>query len=219
MDERRDSSLYTKKSKAQKKVSFDTKVHRMNFAMKSTSTHHGVVQRRRIEMKNKRMVLQIAKCNITGYKVPIIPESGKCARLIPVEEVLSGLRTNAALHSANRENTKKRSVKSLTSSCMGTVDAVEPLCKKRKVREKNQVFESSNPEVQPLHNDKALSPDTPDCSAPISELAYDLKLNETIEKMIGKPTKKKKKRKKRYSDLLIYAKINILLCTDWSDIH
>lgn len=222
MDEPRDSSLplFSKKPKVQKKVSFDTKVHRVNFAKKSTSAHHGVVRRRRLEMKNRRMVLKTTKVDTTGYKFPTPEaENGNCARLIPVEEVLSCSRTNparktasaAALHSMksnnlmHSSNMKKRKIEPEGSNCIGTVEAtVEPPCKKSKVTNKN--LESPVRDVQPLQpQDEVLSPD---CGTQILEVEYALKLNETIKKITGNqnPTNvtKKKKKKKRLVHALYF---------------
>lgn len=200
-----------KKAKVHKKVSFDTRVHRANFARKS---HHGLVRQHGVVMRQRRMVLRIPKLDIAGY-IPD-PGNGHCARLIPVEEVLSCSRTNpanpncrkttgAALHSVKsnkRLNGRKRKVESgesSSSNCTGVIDnvAAEPTRKKNKVD--RQDSEPEGLDEQPLQpcmikeEEEELVPKKHDHG---TEVEYALKLNETIEKITGNSTKKKKKKKR-----------------------
>lgn len=86
-----------KPSKKTKTVSFDTKVHGVNFARKSTLSRQGS-HRHRISTKfTRRMILKLTKIDITGYKLPSEGNSSddsECARTIPVEDILSCSRTN-----------------------------------------------------------------------------------------------------------------------------
>ena len=80
------------KVKVHKKVSFDTKSYRYNFARKSTFAR---TKTRRQIGRMKCMVLNIAKVNVAGYEIPSNPalepasSSVSCARLLPVYDVLA----------------------------------------------------------------------------------------------------------------------------------
>lgn len=181
--------------KLHKKVSFDNKVHRMNFARKSTFE---MVKQRRSAI-NKHMVLRLTKVDITGYKLPNTvseSESGKCARIIPVEDILFCSRTKPVSkksHSSGASiviptesndppplslNSKRSHA---LSSSLETVLIVNPPCKVPSDT-------SSTPTIKDHNEPRMKSPE---------EIEYALKLSETIEKITGKTTKKKKKKKKR----------------------
>lgn len=229
--------------KLNKKVSFDTKVHHMNFARKSTSA------RKRSSISRKRMFLNVVKSDITGYRLPRSttsePESGLCARLMPVEDVLSRSRTNPAhvkhkrtpviVHQdggiegtswstfashaeqvnlnqilsnlRNRGGVKKRrrddsaeakdGKKKFEKSDDSIEDGNEPVkkkkrsSKKKKKYKKRDVFGISNSSRGEHHrksknrNQKS-SPIAESFASP-ADINYDMKLNETIEKIKGKP--------------------------------
>lgn len=224
--------------KKQKKVSFDTKVHRVNFARKSTFLRHGHIQRRRVSTKfAQRMLLELTKVDITGYKLTDSSESGECARMIPVEGILSCSRTNlvnlgrcsstqshvdnvitvkadlshevATMRAKGRKLSGQRSEESQVSSlhCMETsedsleeLQIAKPPCKKSKAGPQKQELETfvHTPTEKHVLDNNASKESTP---KPIAkspdEIKYDLKLNETIEKITGCEEVKKKKKKKR----------------------
>lgn len=101
------------KVKVHKKVSFDTKSYRFNFARKSTFAR----QKTRQQIgRMKCMVLNLDKVNVSGYEMPSNPAlepASVCARLLPVEDVLCCSRTtpvkqkylkNSARASASSDN-------------------------------------------------------------------------------------------------------------------
>lgn len=206
-----------------KKVSFDTKVHRVNFARKSTLP----IQQRRVSTKfAQHMLLKLAKVDITGYKLPEDTDSdsggGECARMIPVEGILSCSRTNPVnldgrcsststqsvqatlthqVSSTKRLHVKKRKrLDQRSESQVPSLLVAKPPCKKSKPMKETCVDTQTkkHDNALPVEKEGSLTAPEPIANSP-DEIEYALKLNETIEKITGykKVIQKKKKKRKR----------------------